>query len=100
MTECVFLQEIANVHAYYERIKRALSVSASVSVTPVNLTARLQDCALDFQQWRESLNVSVRRLAITILAHKSSSTSVLIGVVVTAKCQNVGVYLTVLHPAS
>lgn len=76
---CVFLQEIANVHAHYERIKQALPVSASVRVTPVNLTAQLQECALDFQKWSEALKVSVWSLA----AHPWSSD---VWVDVTAKC--------------
>lgn len=55
----MLLQEITNVQAYYERIKQALHVSALVSVTPINLTAQLQECALEFQQWHENYKVSV-----------------------------------------
>lgn len=55
----VFLQEITNVQAHYERIKQALHVSALVSVTPVNLPAQLQECTLEFQQWQENNKVSV-----------------------------------------
>ncbi|XP_036438506.1 snRNA-activating protein complex subunit 1a [Colossoma macropomum] len=47
------LEEIANVHGHYERIKQGLPVSSSISVTPVNLTAKLLECALEFQQWQE-----------------------------------------------
>ncbi|XP_046691839.1 snRNA-activating protein complex subunit 1a isoform X2 [Silurus meridionalis] len=48
------VEEITNVHAHYERIKEALQVSTSVSVTPVNLSVQLQQCALEFQQWKEN----------------------------------------------
>ncbi|KAI5619812.1 small nuclear RNA activating complex, polypeptide 1a isoform X2, partial [Silurus asotus] len=54
----VCLQEITNVHSHYERIKEALQVSTSVSVTPVNLSVQLQQCALEFQQWKENTKVS------------------------------------------
>ncbi|KAK2864021.1 hypothetical protein Q7C36_003175 [Tachysurus vachellii] len=47
------LEEIRNVQAHYERIKQALNVSASVSVTPVNLSMQLEECALAFKQWQE-----------------------------------------------
>ncbi|XP_047657930.1 snRNA-activating protein complex subunit 1a isoform X3 [Tachysurus fulvidraco] len=47
------LEEIRNVQAHYERIKQALNVSASVSVTPVNLSMQLEECVLAFQQWQE-----------------------------------------------
>ncbi|KAF4070804.1 hypothetical protein AMELA_G00277780 [Ameiurus melas] len=48
------LEEITNVQAHYERIKQALHVSATFSVTPVNLTAQLKECALKLQQWKEN----------------------------------------------
>ncbi|KAM9435337.1 snRNA-activating protein complex subunit 1a [Clarias gariepinus] len=49
------LEEISNVQAHYERIKQALDVSTLISVTPVNLTAQLQKCTLEFQQWQENI---------------------------------------------
>lgn len=54
----VFLQEITNVQAHYEQIKQACHVSASVSVTPVDLPAQLEERALEFQQWQENNKVS------------------------------------------
>ncbi|XP_058235410.1 snRNA-activating protein complex subunit 1a isoform X2 [Hemibagrus wyckioides] len=47
------LEEIRNVQGHYERIKQALHVSASVNVTPVSLSAQLEECTLAFQQWKE-----------------------------------------------
>ncbi|XP_076873013.1 snRNA-activating protein complex subunit 1a [Brachyhypopomus gauderio] len=47
------LEEIANVHGHYERIKKGLTMSSSVSVTLINLIGQLQECTLDFQQWQE-----------------------------------------------
>ncbi|KAK3516646.1 hypothetical protein QTP70_022014 [Hemibagrus guttatus] len=49
------LEEIRNVQGHYERIKQALQVSSSVSVTPVNLRAQLEECTLAFQQWKEKI---------------------------------------------
>ncbi|MCJ8743696.1 hypothetical protein PDJAM_G00097030 [Pangasius djambal] len=48
------LEEITNVQAHYERIKQALHVSATVSVTPINLRVQLEECAREFQQWQEN----------------------------------------------
>lgn len=59
----VFLQEITNVQAHYEQIKQACHVSASVSVTPVDLPAQLER-ALEFQQWQENNSEWVWRLVI------------------------------------
>ncbi|XP_072538834.1 snRNA-activating protein complex subunit 1a [Salminus brasiliensis] len=56
------LEEIANVQNHYERIKQGLSVASSISVTPVNLTAKLQECTLEFQQWQEkNTNAKTKR---------------------------------------
>lgn len=77
----VFFQEITNVQAHYERIKQALHVSASVSVTPVNLTAQLKECAVKFQQWKENKKASVetRDYPYPLFTHT-------LALLVTAKC--------------
>lgn len=54
------MQEITNVQTHYERIKRA--VSESISVTPVNVTTQLQECAQEFQQWQEKNAVSEHQM--------------------------------------
>uniref|UniRef100_A0A4W4HHT6 Small nuclear RNA activating complex, polypeptide 1b n=1 Tax=Electrophorus electricus TaxID=8005 RepID=A0A4W4HHT6_ELEEL len=72
--KCFLMQEIANVHAHYERIKKGLSMSSSVSVTLLNLTGQLQKCALEFQQWQEKNTVSIswwRPEAFFLCASKS-----------------------------
>ncbi|XP_026858757.2 snRNA-activating protein complex subunit 1a [Electrophorus electricus] len=65
------LEEIANVHAHYERIKKGLSMSSSVSVTLLNLTGQLQKCALEFQQWQEK-NTKTKKKGTDVQAKKNT----------------------------
>ncbi|XP_073672740.1 snRNA-activating protein complex subunit 1a [Garra rufa] len=48
------LEEIANVHAHYERLKKS-SVPTSSSVTLLNLTYSVQKCASEYQQWQHKI---------------------------------------------
>ncbi|XP_062858584.1 snRNA-activating protein complex subunit 1a [Trichomycterus rosablanca] len=64
------LEEITNVQTHYERIKQA--VSTSISVTPVNLTAQLEECALEFQKWQEE-NTSSKKKNASKKAEKNTN---------------------------
>ncbi|XP_066533745.1 snRNA-activating protein complex subunit 1a [Hoplias malabaricus] len=48
------LEEIAMVQTHYEQIKQGMPAASSISVTSVNLTAKLQEHLLEFQQWQEN----------------------------------------------
>ncbi len=51
------MQEIANVHGHYERLKKS-SVPPSSGVTLLNLTYLVQKCAFEYQQWQDKIAVS------------------------------------------
>ncbi|XP_043093516.1 snRNA-activating protein complex subunit 1a isoform X2 [Puntigrus tetrazona] len=48
------LEEIANVHGHYERLKKS-SVPTLSGVTLLNLTHSLQKCASEYQQWQDKI---------------------------------------------
>lgn len=51
------MQEIANVHGHYERLKKS-SVPTSSGVTLLNLTDLLRKCTFEYQQWQQKTTVS------------------------------------------
>jgi len=51
------MQEIANVHGHYERLKKS-SLPPSSGVTLLNLTHLVQKCAFEYQQWQDKIAVS------------------------------------------
>lgn len=53
--KCV--QEIANVHCHYERMKNSL-LPPSAGVTLQNLAGAVQKCTLEYKQWQEQIAVS------------------------------------------
>lgn len=56
-TQFVNVQEIANVHSHYARMKNSL-LPPSAGVTLQNLAGSVKKCTLEYKQWQEKIAVS------------------------------------------
>ncbi|KAF4099406.1 hypothetical protein G5714_019532 [Onychostoma macrolepis] len=68
------LEEIANVHGHYERLKKS-SVPPSSGVTLLNLTYLFQKCAFEYQQWQDKIAAEKDNKSKKETTQKSESSS-------------------------
>lgn len=69
------LDEIANVHGHYERLKK-LSLPTSLGVTLINLTDSIGHCVLEYRKWQEEIAAAKKKDSKqTETTQKSESTS-------------------------
>uniref|UniRef100_A0A673NEX4 snRNA-activating protein complex subunit 1-like n=1 Tax=Sinocyclocheilus rhinocerous TaxID=307959 RepID=A0A673NEX4_9TELE len=76
------LEEIANMHGHYERLKKS-SVPPSSGVTLLNLTYLVQKCAFEYQQWQDKIAVTseFNNLRLLPLFLQSSSRAVMLAAI-------------------
>ncbi|XP_026147033.1 snRNA-activating protein complex subunit 1a [Carassius auratus] len=68
------LEEVANVHDHYERLKKS-SVPSSSGVTLLNLTYLVQKCAFEYQQWQDKIAAEKEKNSKKEPTQKSESSS-------------------------
>ncbi|XP_056621065.1 snRNA-activating protein complex subunit 1a [Triplophysa dalaica] len=68
------LEEIANVHRHYERMKNSL-LPPSAGVTLQNLAGAVQKCTLEYKQWQEQIAAARSKDATKKDANQKSESS-------------------------
>ncbi|KAL1254620.1 hypothetical protein QQF64_016849 [Cirrhinus molitorella] len=68
------LEEIANVHGHYERLKKSATPTSS-GVTLLNLTYSVKKCASEYQQWQDKTAAAKDKSSKEETTQKSESSS-------------------------